>query len=112
MMWSGTVIHKQVLELLYWGRKTSSDISAVARIADGIEELVGNTPLMRIRSLSEVTGCQVINRLAARVPFTMGFHQWPFRHAIGTHQFQTSGPTEPLSRVDGMLCGGRPGRCS
>lgn len=30
-----------------------------ASIADGVAGLVGNTPLVRIRSLSEATGCEV-----------------------------------------------------
>ena len=28
-------------------------------IVDGLSELIGNTPLVRIRSLSELTGCEV-----------------------------------------------------
>src|SRR3954453_12439011 len=29
-------------------------------IADGIEGLIGNTPLMRIKSLSDATGCEIL----------------------------------------------------
>lgn len=45
----------QVLELLY-GR---SDTKASATAVDGLAGLVGNTPLVRIGSLSEATGCEV-----------------------------------------------------
>lgn len=31
-----------------------------AEIVDGVDGLIGNTPLMRIRSLSEATGCTIL----------------------------------------------------
>ncbi|KXS19189.1 pyridoxal phosphate-dependent enzyme, beta subunit, partial [Gonapodya prolifera JEL478] len=31
-------------------------------IADGIEEMIGNTPLVRIRSLSDATGCDILGK--------------------------------------------------
>lgn len=45
-------------------RETSSD-ALVARhgppaIVDGIEGCIGNTPLLRIKSLSEATGCEIL----------------------------------------------------
>ena len=80
----------------------------MARIADGIEELVGNTPLMQIRSLSEATGCQVIDRLAA----------WVLDETAFTHCYVVI-PSAPIkirpqdvrssySRWK-MLCGDMPG---
>lgn len=29
-------------------------------VVDGVDGLIGNTPLMRIRSLSEATGCTIL----------------------------------------------------
>jgi cysteine synthase A len=40
-------------------RKQPSDIRS-EDIADGIEGLIGNTPLMRIKSLSDATGCEIL----------------------------------------------------
>ncbi|PIA13842.1 OAS-TL 2 protein [Coemansia reversa NRRL 1564] len=34
----------------------------VAGIADGVAGLIGNTPLMRINSLSEATGCEILGK--------------------------------------------------
>jgi cysteine synthase A len=39
--------------------KQPSDIRS-EDIADGIEGLIGNTPLMRIKSLSDATGCEIL----------------------------------------------------
>src|SRR5947207_2750411 len=39
--------------------KQPSDIRS-EDIADGIEGLIGNTPLMRIKSLSDFTGCEIL----------------------------------------------------
>ena|ERR1051325_221005 len=40
-------------------RELPSDIRS-KDIADGIEGLIGNTPLMRIKSLSDATGCEIL----------------------------------------------------
>lgn len=40
---------------LYKKKETSS-----RSIVDGVDGLIGNTPLMRIRSLSEATGCTIL----------------------------------------------------
>jgi cysteine synthase A len=36
-------------------------------IADGIEGLIGNTPLMRIKSLSVATGCEILVNVLIRI---------------------------------------------
>ncbi|CAB4401180.1 unnamed protein product [Rhizophagus irregularis] len=41
--------------------KQPSDIRS-EDIADGIEGLIGNTPLMRIKSLSDATGCEILGK--------------------------------------------------
>lgn len=35
-------------------------------IVDGIEGCIGNTPLVRIRSLSEATGCEILAKAEVR----------------------------------------------
>lgn len=40
---------------LYKKKETNS-----TSIVDGVDGLIGNTPLMRIRSLSEATGCTIL----------------------------------------------------
>lgn len=37
-------------------------------IRNGLEECIGNTPLIRIRSLSEATGCDILGK--AEVPWS------------------------------------------
>ncbi|RIA79016.1 tryptophan synthase beta subunit-like PLP-dependent enzyme, partial [Glomus cerebriforme] len=41
--------------------KSPSDIRS-QDIADGIEGLIGNTPLMKIKSLSDATGCEILGK--------------------------------------------------
>ncbi|GES77465.1 PALP-domain-containing protein [Rhizophagus clarus] len=41
--------------------RTPRDIRS-GDIADGIEGLIGNTPLMRIKSLSDATGCEILGK--------------------------------------------------
>lgn len=36
------------------------NVLCAAAVADGLPSLVGNTPLLRIRSLSEATGCEIL----------------------------------------------------
>lgn len=35
-------------------------------IRDGIEDCIGNTPLIRIKSLSEATGCEILGKAEVR----------------------------------------------
>lgn len=56
----------QVLQLLLRWRRGNPlfvlqpwDDGSCREIADGVESLIGDTPLVRIRSLSEQTGCEV-----------------------------------------------------
>lgn len=56
----------QVLQLLLRWRRGNPlfvlqpwDDGSCREIADGVEGLIGDTPLVRIRSLSEQTGCEV-----------------------------------------------------
>lgn len=60
-----------LLSLQHFGRKTSSTSRkddeyydygrcGPPRIVDGIEGCIGNTPLLRIKSLSEATGCEIL----------------------------------------------------
>ena len=44
-------------------RKTVSDKD----IRDGIEECIGNTPLVRIKSLSRATGCDILAKAEVRL---------------------------------------------
>ena len=43
----------------YWQRPGSERSARRAGPVNGVEGLIGNTPLVRIRSLSELTGCEV-----------------------------------------------------
>jgi len=52
--------------------KDNTDPNEVARgpqIPDGIEGCIGNTPLFKIRSLSEATGCEILAKAEARLLF-------------------------------------------
>lgn len=40
-------------------------------VVDGVDGLIGNTPLMRIRSLSEATGCTIL--------------VWPIMYHVGCY---------------------------
>lgn len=37
-------------------------------IVEGIEGCIGNTPLLRIKSLSEATGCEILAKAEVRTP--------------------------------------------
>jgi cysteine synthase A len=43
-------------------RKAPEGQTQQADIVDGVDGLIGNTPLMKIKSLSEATGCLVLVR--------------------------------------------------
>lgn len=43
-------------------------------IVDGVDGLIGNTPLMRIRSLSEATGCTILVNMKSINVETHHFH--------------------------------------
>jgi cysteine synthase A len=47
--------------------KTPENQTQHADIVDGVDGLIGNTPLMKIKSLSEATGCLVLVRTKLRV---------------------------------------------
>lgn len=40
-------------------------------IVDGIEGCIGNTPMVRIRSLSEATGCEILAKAEVRLMFRL-----------------------------------------
>jgi cysteine synthase len=46
---------------------TMTGNSEVEEIAEGIEGTIGNTPLIKIKSLSEVTGCEILAKAEVRV---------------------------------------------
>ena len=48
----------------------------VIDIGDGIEACIGNTPLFKIKSLSELTGCEILGK--AEVHVTTNFSIAPF----------------------------------
>jgi cysteine synthase len=43
-----------------------SVVESQSMILDGIEGCIGNTPLIKIRSLSEVTGCEILAKAEVR----------------------------------------------
>jgi cysteine synthase A len=43
------------------------------RIVEGIEGCIGNTPLFRIKSLSEATGCEILGKAEVYFPIIMSF---------------------------------------
>jgi len=50
--------------------KNSTSRSCVSRapaIVDGIEGCIGNTPLIRIKSLSDATGCEILAKAEVRM---------------------------------------------
>lgn len=42
--------------------KAKADARAVEGIGEGIESCIGKTPLFRIKSLSEATGCEILGK--------------------------------------------------
>lgn len=44
----------------YVDKKKSPGFVRSMEIADGVVGLIGNTPLMRIKSLSKATGCEIL----------------------------------------------------
>lgn len=52
-------------------RKTAKQVVEIrsGEIADGVEGLIGNTPLVRIRSLSELTGVDILGKCEFLNPF-------------------------------------------
>src|SRR6266542_751717 len=54
-------------------RKQPSDVRS-GDIVDGIEGLIGNTPLMRIKSLSDATGCEILVKISIPYMCTRDFY--------------------------------------
>ena len=48
-------------------RRKSSVSNLQLRIPEGIEGCIGNTPLFRIKSLSEATGCDILAKAEVRI---------------------------------------------
>ena len=46
---------------------SSTCVSGPPAIVDGIEGCIGNTPLIRIKSLSEATGCEILAKAEVRI---------------------------------------------
>ncbi|CAG8513088.1 4018_t:CDS:2, partial [Dentiscutata erythropus] len=61
----GVVLTISTNSLLNWVKKKHAvdEDTRTEEIADGILGLIGNTPLMRIKSLSEATGCEILAKV-------------------------------------------------
>ncbi|CAG8552749.1 44906_t:CDS:2, partial [Gigaspora margarita] len=62
----GVVLTISTNSLLNWIKKKQDVVDNYTKteeIADGIVGLIGNTPLMRIKSLSEATGCEILAKV-------------------------------------------------
>lgn len=57
-LWSLRSVHK--VELKDNTELPGSNVAAEEQIQEGIEGCIGNTPLIRIKSLSEATGCEIL----------------------------------------------------
>ncbi|KAF0477930.1 PALP-domain-containing protein [Gigaspora margarita] len=60
---TGVVLTISTNSLLNWIKKKQDVVDKTEEIADGIVGLIGNTPLMRIKSLSEATGCEILAKV-------------------------------------------------
>jgi cysteine synthase A len=57
-------------------RKTPSPLSKNKKPRNGLIHAVGNTPLIRINSLSEATGCEVSSRYALLLDIMIHFFHY------------------------------------
>ncbi|RIB18548.1 tryptophan synthase beta subunit-like PLP-dependent enzyme [Gigaspora rosea] len=63
---AGVVLTFSTNSLLNWVKKKQDVVDNYTKteeIADGVVGLIGNTPLMRIKSLSEATGCEILAKV-------------------------------------------------
>ena len=61
--------------------KAKAEARAVEGIGEGIESCIGKTPLFRIKSLSEATGCEILGKAEVGAGFymyTLSYHGWSF----------------------------------
>ncbi len=65
-----TVVIQNGLENVALRDNTDGQSSATfePRILEGIEACIGNTPLIKIKSLSEATGCEVLAKAEVKYP--------------------------------------------
>ena len=66
---TGSVLTVIATFYLYREKETN----ARRNVVDGVDGLIGNTPLMRIRSLSEATGCTILVCLLSCCMFTISY---------------------------------------
>lgn len=55
---TGSIVTLAATGAVYFATKSKHD--STMDIVDGVDGLIGNTKLMRIRSLSEATGCTIL----------------------------------------------------
>lgn len=55
-----------------------ADARAVAGIGEGIESCIGKTPLFRIKSLSEATGCEILGKAEVCAGFDYVYLELPW----------------------------------
>lgn len=53
---------------IYWGVRKEKKRTGAPRTKNGVEELIGETGMVKIRSLSEATGCEILGKLEMQNP--------------------------------------------
>lgn len=71
-------------------------------IRNGLEECIGNTPLIRIRSLSEATGCDILGKAEVHLPASpRSSPVWTLTDAVPRARRFSQGPGRPETDPDG-----------